>query len=69
MKPGPAGPTTVTLRTTAAALAGTPKLPATLTLNAPPAAMVLPLHWEAGGLRPEGFPPRVSQIRTGASGL
>ena len=66
--------TTVTLRSTAVASTGTPKLPVTLMVFAPLAATGLPalpgpLHWAAGPESEDGLPDRVSQIRVGTSGL
>ena len=42
---------------------------ATLIVRTVPAAMVLPLHCAAAPVRPEILVARVSQTRTGASGL
>ena len=69
-----AGPTAATLSTTAVASDGTENAPATVIVSVPPAASVVPtldvpLHWAAVPLSDEGLPGRVSQTRTGVSGL
>jgi len=64
--------TAVTFSTTAMASAGTPNSPTTSMVKGVSAtrrspAFLVPLHWAEGPLRLEGFPARVSQMRTGAS--
>jgi hypothetical protein len=64
----------VTLRTAAVALDGTPKAPATLMSEVPPAFIGLPklrgpLHCLAAPPSMEGSEALVSQMRTGVNGL